>query len=252
MTDNLRSKVIHLAHSKPDLREALLPLLKTAGASYLDFEGLLKQSGWVLDRQHSMASHDNDVYKKRVNGVWVIAIVYTSLWSGQATLAPSSTPKGISSEAFDQYLKEGLVRLDYQTSSTEIERAAKGVAAKYKEFSGPRKKKDPEKFEWDGKTGAEAIKAWQAKIEQTLLDILGVTKTVYDYSGKPRVTHPSSDTESLVHNLLDNYSLEPGGSMLPNRRDVSRAIRAILERMAKQRKILKETGGPTLEWSMDF
>lgn len=30
MTDNLRAKVIRLAHSKPELRAALLPLLKQA------------------------------------------------------------------------------------------------------------------------------------------------------------------------------------------------------------------------------
>jgi hypothetical protein len=159
----------------------------------------------------------------------------------------------MSSETFDQYLKEGFSRLDYQTSSlADIERATVEVAAKYKEFAGPRKKKDPEEFEWRGKTGPEAVKSWQEKIESVIIDILGVTKTVFDYSGKPRETHPAWDTESIVSNLLDNYSLEPSGMMLKNRRDVSRVIRAILERMAKQKKIRKETGGSKIEWSMDF
>jgi hypothetical protein len=34
MTDNLRSKVIHLAHQKPELRNALLPLLKQAAEEF--------------------------------------------------------------------------------------------------------------------------------------------------------------------------------------------------------------------------
>ena len=117
----LRSKLIHLAHSNPELRQELLPLLKTGAYSALE-------SGWMSEAGRSF---------ERVSGEMVEALNHVNAAVNNLTEASKFARSG-----------------NTDVSSNESEDLERAIAALSREMTSMVKKMVPEiqkiRYEADG------------------------------------------------------------------------------------------------------
>ncbi len=206
-----------------------------------------RSHGWKKEKAQS----GQESHIKRFNGIWYRLSWDTSVWASQAYLYPTTTLKiSPTDEAWkaardkvsEHFPIKGLTIAD-------IERKAMGLAKAYKELAGPRQKRDTSGIEYRSRhilddenlplllTGDEALKAWRGDVEESLQGVID--------EGAPHGQDYS--TADLVDNLLNNYGLTLRGGRV-TRRDEGRLIRAILESMAKRKKIEKDTNAREPRW----
>jgi len=224
---------------------------------------MLKEAGWKnvrKGRRIKRKSKDQEIYTKRYGPIWIEAVVDTWIWGKSFTLhapvprslATRSTLKileGGKDPAWEEAWKALSVRLEYDKTTPQlIDRTARELVQTYKSLAAPRKRKTYENFEWGGKIGPDAFKAWVKEVEEVILTELKRTKenservkeTRSPWSDRPPPP-PYEQTHSLVMNILDNYMMEPSRSL--SRSGAQKKIRAILEALAKKGKITKVPAG---------
>lgn len=195
------------------------------------------QAGWKKGKA-LLGSTNYQAYIKRFGGFWIQLEWSESVWSQDAWLFPTTKPKSVAWDKWMELSKEYRVILSIKgLSLAEIDRHALELAKRLKELAGPRQKRDTSTFRYKDLTGDEALKAWKAKAESVLQEIIdGGAPHGQDYT-----------TASLAGNLIDNYGVELEG-MGVRRETMGRLVRAILEAMAKRGKIEKDTNFREPRW----
>lgn len=190
---------------------------------------MLDQRDWK-----SKDESDSHVFVKRVQGVWVELRFSKSFWSSTVRIGPTTLPdpgvpvshpdwRKLLSDLNQQLRSE----LEIKTVSfADVEREVERMASKTRELS-TRKQRDYDRIWWRGARGKDAYKAWLKEVEGRLQEILD------ESAGQ------DWDTAGLVGNIIDNYMLDLGGMA---RKDQSRAIRTMLDSMARRGKIEKTEG----------
>jgi len=202
--------------------------------------------GWKKPKKQESRQ---DAYIKRIAGVWFTLSWY--LGSDHINLGPSSMPKSIdyrNQAEWDAAYDRLFLTIPFrgQTLAT-LERKALELAKVYKELSGPPKKQDASGFRYwpkgttqyvdDPLTGQAALKAWRKDAEDYILHDLTEAAR---YGRAFKTTHLAlavSTELGLEENLVE-----------ADRRFIGRAVRAILDKMAKQGKIIQLADG---YWSID-
>jgi hypothetical protein len=179
-----------------------------------------------------------NTYAKRFSGVWYQILVSKDSMSPRVYLSPSTMPPGLDildREKWDQAREATSAWFDVKGHRIEdIERKIEELVKEYKKLS-TRKQTDPNKLRYDDKEGKEALAAWKRDVESRL-------QTIID-NGASRGNDYT--TQDLTGNLLENYRLLLDGVDRPF---MARAIRAILEAMAKAGKIEKDTNERNPRW----
>lgn len=212
-----------------------------------DFGNALRASGWKRPSSDArvVTVKEFTTYIKRVGGVWVQALVSDSLWSDAVFIHANPSNYNVLSMTEDQKDSlRGTTQFDEGTIEegvAAVEREAKRVAAAAKKLSGPRKRDyshlsyyPPELGGYERVEGRAALDAWKERIEEHLVE---------EFS---HGSYKAFDTSFFVENALDNFSIEPPSGV--SRAEASRMIRAALEKLAKQGKAEKLTGGRAPLW----
>jgi hypothetical protein len=199
--------------------------------------------GW---RKPKKSKSRVDTYIKQFGGVWMELSWY--LGSDYLGIGPVKVPRGIKPEDWDAAFERLNVTEPMRTLTlSKIERKALELSKVYKELSGPRKKRDTSgfrywphgtrKYEGDPLEGQAALKAWRKDAEEYILYEL----TEAAKRGQGYKTRVLADQVSFERELEEGY-------VAADRRFVGRAVRAILDKMARHGKIVQLGDG---YWSVD-
>lgn len=217
-------------------------------ASYLDEHG--RRLGWrrVLDPGESWKNYR--VYQKRYGSVWYRLLLDTSsTFVRSVFITPTTYPLGHwkrsdaeQKEIADKF--QASVEVSGLTMD-DVERAVEQMAANWRSFSGPRRKRNVQHVEWrtrgsEGETflqGEDAIRQWKIDVERVLQEEI-------DGFGKVGI---APDTNLLVEDVTKNHMMELDG--VKN----GPLIRGILDSMARRGLIEKWAERHQIEWtSLNF
>jgi len=227
--------------------------LQAKGELPLDFgtiEGALEKAGWKRKKERRRSREEPGSARhliKRIGGVWVEIPIFSGHGSDLLFIG-AGLPKGLPFEQWDAFHKDTTIEFRYRGKFIgDIEKAAQQVAAKVKQWKPKRAQIDPEKVSWHYRgqvhSGKAAVERWKTEAERIIMDdILRPGSAKRDLYGRFK---PES-TQSVVNNILYNYGLEDLFGV--GRKQMAKMIRVILDRLAKQGKIEKYTGGRSPEW----
>ena len=204
--------------------------------SLIDFDDFMREEGarhgWKPTKPYLGAGYK--AYRKRYGAAHVELFWDTkSAWSDSISLL-SKVPKNIDTRSpeYEEAKKKlhrhlGEIR---KLTWREIEAVAQEVAAAFKFYSA-RQKKDRSGYYWKDLRGDAAYKQWLVDISETALRLINSAgRAGRDY-----------DTAEMVDDLINNHVMELEGM---SRREMSKTIARILNTLAKQGKIEKDTNDP--------
>jgi hypothetical protein len=227
-----------------------------------------ERHGWKALEKKERVFSDGGGYRKQFSGVWYTIQWSDPVWSSNVYIRPSSLPRApldwtryAEQRKIDDLVAEKVeatVPIEGQTLES-LEDIVRDLVKVYKEIAAPIRKLKREATEskrvdssWDGYTGPEAIQKWQERIEELVVEMLdrhadsylNLKKYYKDnhilYTFKEAL--PIIPTEKLIRNIMkeDTGSYEIGYPTGFSGSEASRAFRAVLDSLAKQKKILKE------------
>jgi hypothetical protein len=221
-----------------------------------NLKGALKAAGWRLKKEKKRDREGPGGAEhmiKRFGGIWVSIPFFTGHYgSDRIFISPSGLPRGLPYEQWKDFHADTRIEFKFRGKYIEdIEKAAQQVAAKVKKWKPKRAKLDQDRVRWYYKgqvhTGKAALDRWKTECERIIMDDI-----LRPGSGPGRQAailgrrNPCSTTQSIVNNILHNYGLIDIEGV--NRKRMSTMIRTILNRLAKQGKIDRTTGGRHPEW----
>ena len=205
----------------------------------LDLEHYLEKNGWRKKKDKIWGPR----FVKRYGSIWVAISTENSLYSDSITIQPVSVPRGIShGEDWKAFYEATRVHLDIKGKyGKDLDAAIQQVADKIKSLKPARRKKDLSGIEWRGTEGKAALDAWKQAVVKLITDDI-----LEPLTGGYRPRNISMTTQSIVGNILNNYNYD---DINISRKYSARLIRAILDKLAKQGRIQKWTGGRSPEWA---
>jgi hypothetical protein len=213
-----------------EYREILMAKGELPIKSGFDLEQVLKRDGWK-------ATKERGHLQKKFGIVRVLVVVPESHFSKKLDLRVLSLPKGLVSDddRFNAFWEDTSFTFpDFtKVSVDEINRKAVELAARVKKWRPKREKPTHDRFRWQGESGPQAFKKWQAAIREALVEDLQQLKR-----RAPR-HDPYWPTSLFVSDLWDNRNMEPQSVML--RDEFSKRVRAELEKLARAGKVEKIT-----------
>lgn len=220
---------------------------------YYEVQEDLEAAGWRPNKkwQRTFGDKNTEVYSKQFGKVVVLALLDSWIYADNLrfrTMAQS--PPGMDSDEFIDKTKRNLKYTE--ATPNKIDDAGKSIAKTVAEMMKGQKKKDwKAEFEWKGETGPEAYAEWVRDVEE---EILTSCKAQYEnakawyraadkdpWMDRSRGPDYGWPTAHLTKVVLDWNMDAPWG--IP-RRQAQRLIRGILDRLVKQRKLVKDTNNP--------
>lgn len=207
--------------------------------SFFEVEEALKGQGWKKD---SLKYH-KDAMSKTFGSV-AIAVELPDYHRTTLFMFPKSFPRGV------ETIEPFMLHIQYKGKfGKDLDEEARKLAAAVKEARPAKRKTDTSKIRWGGKEGRAALALLKKDAEAAVLDFLR----------PPTYMKPQPITsQRLFHLILDYdadirhvHSNEYGGLERAeglSRRQLSKILSAVLNKLAKEGKIEKDTSERTVKW----
>lgn len=189
-----------------------------------------RASGW----RDTAPGHGDRKYIKRIDGIWYEVAFRDS--SSEVFISPTHYPRSIPTLGLDTVREKVEAHLPIAGLTLDkIEHTVKGLVHDFKVLSGPRQPKDRTGLWWKEWRGPEALVEWRKAVRAKMQDII-------DTAAPNGIDFTTVD---LIEDILENRRMDLSGM---SRADMARNIKALLEAMAREKTIEKDTNERLPKW----